>query len=1093
MLFWLLGCTISKPLPNLGDCATYTSEGYDFGTIEIGSCISGATDLEFREADDGSWYLLTSNANPYVNFAGGSFLSIAWDSIDTNTPLNYSHDLDSTPLSLPSFSGNMAFTNDDIAMVGVRYSEDSRTRTDNDDVYLIDVSDPSTPVMSTRGTNGTGKLEVSSDPVDIVLDTTTNLGFVGNRTSHDISVINIARDPMQIIPPWPLEVLGEATFTDADGSGSKASLSRLETLPTYYGESLDTEEIELLNGLTDDFWTLDWIEGTWDIWIPEESGYQRLNSINATDFTIQGLGNELGSIESLLGQRLYDLFIWGAEAYFTMDGQIGVASWNAQDYEWQLRDNSILSLDGGALSSPTLVRKNDDLYMIVVATDDTGSWIARASQDAGGNWRLGNTMVAPEEGTIVDVTVVEEFGLDQWRLFATVDTNGVQSIQQWRSSDGESWTTAAAIENTTYNIGAPVISEESDRFRMWYSIEDNGLWDIAYAESIDGEYWEDFGIVLTTGIESDTPPKVGMQATPMSAFRLEGESAGYQGTVEVGETALLETQGWALTVSVGQWLDTDLFGADSAGGLYIAEQVGTISVIAMKDASGIGRIGYLTETGDQGIWVQPAGSVTSVESPILWSQDDVWHLTYAALNEQEQSTIVSQTSSDDGSTWSESTVLIEPHDDWASMRVEPTDWILINETPTLIYAGTDGKTWELGLSQLTGGLWNTRSEPWFELGRPGNWDDSGIRDAKLQLENEEYRIWYSGFDGERWRIGSALQTSTAELSNLSSDDWSRSDVSSVDSGWFHLDGARHPLPAYSESAEQWFVYYGGMAESVMRVGHAIGSDPYAMRTIYRYPTLGDQITFETTKGDAEGNTIPLETSVTDTTTFGIGLTDLSVDTDRGFLYASSKLMPHIAVIDIRDDSQGDFVDRNYLDEEARIVLPTSMGSAGFRQVIPHPNGTELLAIGDSPEAVFIIDMSAIEDNATSERVYDIQSDWLPLPIGGEDDAGERTRTSMGPGTMFVDTIYNRLFVSNFNANSITVFDLSVGGGIQVAEFQSMGENPYAMALTPDGHQLVVSNYTGDLVEDVTHSTLSIFDVNPDSTTKYTLQTQVVNR
>ena len=30
----------------------------------------------------------------------------------------------------------MAFTNDDIAMIGVRYSEDSRTRTDNDDVYF---------------------------------------------------------------------------------------------------------------------------------------------------------------------------------------------------------------------------------------------------------------------------------------------------------------------------------------------------------------------------------------------------------------------------------------------------------------------------------------------------------------------------------------------------------------------------------------------------------------------------------------------------------------------------------------------------------------------------------------------------------------------------------------------------------------------------------------------------------------------------------------------------------------------------------------------------------------------------------------------
>ena len=338
---------------------------------------------------------------------------------------------------------------------------------------------------------------------------------------------------------------------------------------------MDSEEIELLNGLTDDFWTLDWIEGTWDIWVPEESGYQRLNSINATTFSTQGLGNEFGSIETLLGQTIDDIFIWGAEAYFTMDGQIGLASWNAQDYEWELRDNSILSLEGALLSSPTLVRKDEDLFMILVAEDETGSWIARAAQDAGGNWRLGNTMVAPEEGSVVDVTVIEEFGLEQWRLFATIEIDGSTHIKQWRSNDGESWLPAASIENLDTSIGAPVISEESDRFRMWYAIEDNGLWDIAYAESIDGESWEDFGIVVNTAIDSNTPPKVGVQATPMSAFRLEGESAGYQGTVEVGETALLETQGWALTVSVGQWLDTDLFGANSAGGVYIADQLET--------------------------------------------------------------------------------------------------------------------------------------------------------------------------------------------------------------------------------------------------------------------------------------------------------------------------------------------------------------------------------------------------------------------------------------------------------------------------------------------------------------------------------------
>lgn len=204
-------------------------------------------------------------------------------------------------------------------------------------------------------------------------------------------------------------------------------------------------------------------------------------------------------------------------------------------------------------------------------------------------------------------------------------------------------------------------------------------------------------------------------------------------------------------------------------------------------------------------------------------------------------------------------------------------------------------------------------------------------------------------------------------------------------------------------------------------------------------------------------------------------------------------MPHVSVIDIRDDSQGDFVDRNYLDEEARLILPTSMGSAGFRQVLPHPDGQHILAIGDSPEAVYIIDMTEVVDDAQTDRLYDLQSSWLPLPVGGEDDAGERTRTSMGPGTMLIDEVHNRLFVSNFNANSISVFDLSLQNGVQIAEIETWGENPYAMALTPDAGTLVVSNYTGDVVENVAHGTLSVIDVNPLSESVYTVQTQVVNQ
>ena len=74
--------------------------------------------------------------------------------------------------------------------------------------------------------------------------------------------------------------------------------------------------------------------------------------------------------------------------------------------------------------------------------------------------------------------------------------------------------------------------------------------------------------------------------------------------------------------------------------------------------------------------------------------------------------------------------------------------------------------------------------------------------------------------------------------------------------------------------------------------------------------------------------------------------------------------------------------------------------------------------------------------------------------------GRERITSMGPGTMVIDPIYNRLFVSNFNANSVSVFDLSVGGGIQIAEIQSMSSKSLRHGIDTDGNHLVVSNYTG---------------------------------
>ncbi len=823
------------------------------------------------------------------------------------------------------------------------------------------------------------------------------------------------------------------------------------------------------------------------MWLNSDAGgFQRYLSVDALNYSAQGWGSEFSEISEVLGIDIKDLFVFGAEAYFSIDGSIALADWSLQNGQWELRTSTLLTADGISLSSPNVVNNGEELTLVVRADDGETSWISEANQDAGGNWRLGLSLIEAESGEqIHHFSIVEEFGLGQWRIFAEIEDSLGSTIRQWRSQDWENWVEGQGFSDEAFDVGAPVISEEADRFRMWYAEGQDDLWNIAYAESIDGEHWEKQGVIAELNYVSEHAPIVGIVATPMSGFHLEGSTAGYQGFVEVGETAVLDPYGWALTAIAGQWLDTDLFGADSSGGIHIADQWNTWTLLEIVDDAGVHRIAFLDEIGNQEILVEPDSDITSVESPILVEQDDGLRLIYAEIR-NDQSQIVERFS-EDGTTWSSPTVLLQPSEGWDSLLIEPSDWVEIEGVPTLIYAGTDGGSWAVGTAQESEGVWIGGGEPWFDLGRPGYWDDSGVRHAKIQATEDGWHLWHSGFDGSNWRIGSAFSSLPLAIDM----DWERSDNSTVDTGWFHPNGAVHPLP-YKEDS-QWYLYYGGLENGVTRVGRAIGSTANSMRIVYRYPTSGDYIEFETVKGDEERITIPLEASVTDTSTFGIGLTDLSVDSERGFLYASSKLMPHIAVIDIRDDSQGDFVDRNYLDEEARMILPTSLGSAGFRQVIPHPDGIHLLAISDSPEAVFIVDISDLEDNEDVDRIYDTQTGWLTTPIGGETDAGERTRTSMGPGQMLLDNTNHRLFVSNFNANSISVFDLTIGTGIQIAELPTQGENPYAMALSPDGVSLVVANYTGDVNENVSHSTLSIFDVNPLSDTQFELLTQVVNR
>ncbi len=152
-------------------------------------------------------------------------------------------------------------------------------------------------------------------------------------------------------------------------------------------------------------------------------------------------------------------------------------------------------------------------------------------------------------------------------------------------------------------------------------------------------------------------------------------------------------------------------------------------------------------------------------------------------------------------------------------------------------------------------------------------------------------------------------------------------------------------------------------------------------------------------------------------------------------------------------------------------------------------------MNDQPEGIWTIDLSGIEDEAFGHLVVDPSVGWLPAPRGIERDKGPNSQSSVGPAQMVAHPDGRRLLLTNFNANSLTVYDLELGPhGQLVAEVPLLGESPYGITLTPDGNHAVIANFAGEVAESgLAESTLVIVDVDESSPTYLEVLTWVVNQ
>ncbi len=188
----MAGCIEPIATPDLGPCADAPDGTYTYGEVGIGTCLAGPADVRFFQADGATW-LGVVNADPYRNFASGSLLLVDWDSVDFGSRRNTMDQLDAVALPMDAYVGGLGYVPDrELILVSGRLSEGSPSRSATDELWVVDASDPTAPILWDEGDS----LTLEDDPQLVVVDEAGQRAFVANLTDHSVSVVDTSTTPL---------------------------------------------------------------------------------------------------------------------------------------------------------------------------------------------------------------------------------------------------------------------------------------------------------------------------------------------------------------------------------------------------------------------------------------------------------------------------------------------------------------------------------------------------------------------------------------------------------------------------------------------------------------------------------------------------------------------------------------------------------------------------------------------------------------------------------------------------------------------------------------------------------------------------------
>ena len=690
-------------------------------------------------------------------------------------------------------------------------------------------------------------------------------------------------------------------------------------------------------------------------------------------------------------------------------------------------------------------------------------------------------------------------------------------------------------------VAAPSVFYDNGRFQMWYQGTDGTTWQTGRATSLDGRSWvrDARNPVFDGAVDADGLP-TGVFAFKASAggyYQVEGSVSGVVGE-PAWEGAPYESSlspllfqvvgGQALGRGEADAMDATGVGspAPAAGGvvLYVGRQGSHRRLAAAVDlGAGLDRLGPVLLTGFEGALAGLVGAEPTLPLNGVDAADDGAGGLVVGFHTDEGIALAGGVLSpdDEGHELSALSpgVVLGPGaaGEFDALGVlSPSLVGLAGGGWRMYYEGKDETTGRIGLAASADGVAWTREGSVLDRGAAGAWDDAWVAAPSVVFDGTTWHMWYAGGDGEDTRIGYA--TSADGLSWTRHTDDGGVSVPALQAGLlpFAEDDVSHPSVTLLPGGdfEMWFE---GRTAGVARVGRARSSDGVTWTPITNPTTAGDRFTLVTRAGDDSassgielGDDRAAPRLIDGFPVHGAGASEMILTPDGHHAIVANKRSPDLIVLDLHDDSDGDYVDSNYNDIEAILRVPQRHGFAGMRDMVFDSRGrlwvlmAPMVIPGAASDTIRygvegLVEINwdlVVEAGDVPEGIAYTENTvrtFVPLARGVEEDRGYLTEVSVGPSAMEINAAADRAYVVNFNHNSLYVVDLDAGArGNVLAIVDTLDENPWEVALSPDEKLAYVANYYGVGDVPVQHSTIQVVDVDEDSPTFGRVLTRLTN-